>query len=137
MLHAEDPREALLRLARPFLREFHPSGANLLCLSYIRPETTKGGIILSSGENSVRDEDAYQGKVQLIVKMGPQCFEDSTTYHFEPSVLEDNKMRHPRVGDWIMIRVGESLPFRIGELPARLVLDANVRMVLKRPDVIM
>lgn len=81
--------------------------------TYFRPEKTAGGIIRPM-ENV--QEDAYQGKVGLILKKGPDVGAD----------LE--------VGDWIVYSIKDGWAVTINGAPCRLVPYEKVRMRLSAPD---
>jgi hypothetical protein len=72
MLHEEDPREAILKRVGD-LSGVDVFGSDMLVAIYKRPEKTKSGLILA---DSTRTEDVHQGKVGLVVKMGPFCYVD-------------------------------------------------------------
>ena len=71
MEHDRDPREQLIEEAAPFIGDIEPMGRQVLLAAYRRPEKTAGGVYLADGVNTARAEDVYQGKVQLILKVGP------------------------------------------------------------------
>ena len=69
MSPAIDPRKDLLdRVGN--LDELKIFNNQVLIATYIRPEKTKGGIIMTQ---NTRDEDRYQSKVGLVLKFG-RCF---------------------------------------------------------------
>ncbi len=64
-------------------------GNMVLLAMFVRPAQTRSGFVVS---NSMPLEDAYQGKVGLIVKLGPDAFpEGENTFNG----------RKPAVGDWV------------------------------------
>lgn len=128
MAHDKDPKKILWKLVEPYLDDIDLLGPQVLCVTYIRPETTAGGIILSSGTGHTRDEDIYQGKVQLMVKAGAEAFKADDQHKFEVV---------PEIGDWVAIRVGDSFQFKLGDAHCRLVVDSNIRAILKRPDIVL
>ena len=67
---------------------------------YERPEQTKSKIFLT---DSVRDEDKFQGKVGLVVKMGPDAFVDSGGWVFQ---------RKAAVGDWSVVSLAPRIALR-------------------------
>lgn len=54
-----------------------PTGWHVLCLMYVRPERTKGGIILT---HDTRREDVTQGRVGLVLQLGPEAFSDQEKF---------------------------------------------------------
>ena len=67
---AQDPKQALFDAVGDLsgVDVFHNQ---ILIALYIRPEKSKGGIIRP--ETNVA-EDEYQGKVGLVIKIGPSAF---------------------------------------------------------------
>ena len=93
--HDIDPKEKLLAAVGDVsdIEVFHNQ---VLLAVYIAPERTKGGIIRP--QQNV-DEDRYQGKCGLILKMGEKAF------------ASDAKWLWPEmeVGDWVF-EVADELP---------------------------
>lgn len=92
-----DPKKALLDAIGDIdgIEMFH----NLvLVATYIGPETTKGGIILS---DRTLAENRFQGKAALVLKLGPLAFKDDNVAKFGGKVLN--------IGDWVMVRPSEGL----------------------------
>ncbi len=98
--------------------------ADVLIAIFVRPNKTSGGIELP---DSYRDEDIFQGKTGLIIKMGPEAFADDDTHNWPVK---------PKVGDWVAYRVSDGWPFYIGNQPCRLVNERGIRLLLNRPDVV-
>lgn len=96
-------------------------GAQLLIAPYIRPEKTRGGIITPG---SAAREDEFQGKVGLVLKVGPTAF--------HPDRLEQFGGRAPDVGDWIFHDVKACFQMHIrgkggkSGIAARLVYAADI-----------
>lgn len=94
----------------------------VLVAIYIRPETTKGGIIRPH-DNVL--EDLWQGKVGLIVKLGQDAFVDDATVSFHGQRCE--------VGDWVGFKIGDTWELVVKGVPCRLIEDAHVRARLTDP----
>lgn len=95
----------------------------VLVATYIRPETTSGGIVLP---DSALDEDVWQGKVGLVLKLGPVAFE-----------TEDGDGRFyvkPNIHDWCVYRVGDAWDITVNKVACRLIADQNVRLVIDDPE---
>lgn len=132
MLHEVDPKQALLDKVGD-LSGVEIFGSDMLVAIYKRPEKTKSGIILT---DATRKEDVHQGKVGLVVKMGPFCYVDE----------EGSKFRDISVGDWIVFRPSDGWQITLNTLQksisredvvdCRIVGDANVRMRVMDPDFI-
>jgi co-chaperonin GroES (HSP10) len=132
MLHEKDPREVILDRAGN-LEGVEVFGNDMLVAIYKRPEKTKTGIILV---DDTRGEDVHQGKVGLILKMGPTCFVDD----------EGNKFRDINEGDWVVFRPSDGWRITLNTLrgnsskentlDARVVSDISVRARVSDPDLI-
>lgn len=96
----------------------------VLVAIFIRPE--KIGSILRPQSNV--EEDAYQGKVGLVLAKGKNAFVNDEITDFKGQTVE--------VGDWVGFRVGDTWPFKLGEIPCRLVPDSAIKMKLTDPMVI-
>jgi len=75
------------------LKKFRVFGEIVMVASYIAPRKTAGGIILP--DNSL-DEDRWQGKVGLIVKMGPMAFKYRGQFKWEW-----DEAGPPKIGDYV------------------------------------
>ncbi len=99
---------------------------NMVLLAiYIRPEKTRGGII-RPGQNV--EEDAYQGKAGLVIKIGPNAFEDDGEYNFHGQTVE--------VGEWAVFKVGDAWPLSINGIACRLVRDSGLKLKVKDPSIV-
>lgn len=65
-------------------------GSQVLVAPYIRPGKTRGGVIVPG---DAAKEDTWQGKVGLILKVGPTAFASAKP--------ESYGGRIPGVGDWV------------------------------------
>lgn len=124
MKHETDPKQDLLN-AIGDLSQFKLFNNQCLAAIYIRPEKTKSGILLPG---QTRDEDKWQGKVGLVVKMGPSAFNDPDGKWFNGV----NVALH----DWIVFRPAESWQLTVNNVLCRIVDDVNVRGTIPRPDMI-
>lgn len=119
--HTEDPKERLLNAVGDLDGKdiFHNQ---VLCAVYVAPEKTKGGIIRP---DSNIDEDKYQGKVGLIIKMGPRAF------------VSDDRWSWPDdmgVGDWVWYRISDTVSVTINKQPCRILDDVDVKGRVDQPD---
>lgn len=122
MLHAKDPKSELIEKIGD-LSKVELFNNQVLVAVYIRPEKTKGGIILAG---QTRDEDKFQGKVGLVVKMGPQAFVDYDNKWFAGvNVSED---------DWVFFRTSDGWSITINDVLCRILDDTNVRGKIAHPD---
>jgi len=97
----------------------------VLLAAYVRPERTKGGII-RPGES--KEEDIWQGKTGLVLKLGPDAFEDDNDTSFNGQKAE--------VGEWVVFKGGDAWQLTIGDWPCRLVRDSSIKMKVKDPSII-
>jgi co-chaperonin GroES (HSP10) len=123
MVHDEDPKTAIWDDCKAHLDKIEVLGARVLVGVYVRPEKTKSGLILTS---NTRKEDTYQGKVGLVLALGPIAFEDDPTHRFGAV--------KPRVGDWVVYNVGDTFGMEMGERRVRCVEDVDVHLIVQTPD---
>lgn len=127
MVHETDPKQEILSRVRGLIDDILPMTTEVICGIYVRPERTAGGIILPQ-DKGMRREDEYQGKVGLVLKMGPLAFTDDENHKWG-----DVK---PKVGDWVLWRVGDTFPFSLGDAPCRFVDEGLIRAILPGPDIV-
>lgn len=125
MVHDTDPRKEIEDSLSPYLDEIEVMGARVLIGVYVRPSRTRGGIIIA---DSTRNEDNYQGKIGLVLKLGPLAFTADATHDWGD--------RAPKVGDWVLFRVGDTHPLIIGDRACRLAEDVAIQAVVGRPDMV-
>ena len=121
---AQDPKQALFEAVGD-ISDWKLMHNQILVAIYIRSEKTKGGII-RPGVNV--QEDEYQGKVGLVVKLGPTAFLDSADESFEGQNVE--------VGDWVVYRTGDGWQLTIRDTACRILTDRTIRMVVPEPEAI-
>lgn len=95
----------------------------VLLAAYIRPERTKGGIIRP---NESKEEDVWQGKVGMVIKLGPDAFQDDDDTSFNGQSAE--------LGEWVVFKTGDAWQLTIGEWPCRLVRDSSIKMKINDPS---
>ena len=131
MEHEVDPREEILQRAGE-LKDVEVFGNDILIAVYMRPQKTKSGIILT---DNMRGEDAFQGKVGLIVKMGPTAYLDE----------DGEKFRDIKEKDWVVFRASDGWPVTLNAANSvsskdavicRIITDINIRMRVSSPDAI-
>ena len=121
MLHEKDPRDVLLDTVGD-LDGLELFNNQVLCAVYERPKVTAGGIHLT---DNYRDEDRTQGKVALIVKMGPQAFKDDTGRW---------KFADVKLHDWVYFRASDGWAITINKKLCRIVDDVDIRGRIQGPD---
>ncbi len=124
-----DPRQALLDKVGD-LSGVEVFGADCLLGIYMRPNRTKSGLYLS---DSTVDEDRWQSKAALVLKLGSTAFKDE----------EGNSFRDIAPGDWVIIRPSDGFPVQLSSssattsreaVPCRIVTDINIRARISHPD---
>ena len=124
MTHEVDPKEKILEEIGDI------SGLDIyqnqiLCAVYVRPEKTKSGLYLTDAN---RDEDKIQGKVGLLVKLGPIAFDDKSGQWFQDVDVGLN--------DWIVFRPSDGWSVTVNGVLCRMIEDVNVRGKIPHPDMV-
>ena len=109
-----DPRADLLRAVGD-ISDYEVGNNEVLAATYLRPEKTAGGIIMTARNLK---EDLYQSKVHLVLKCGPLC--EFFGFAIQP-------------GDWIVIRPSDAWALDINGTQCRHILDSNVRAKITDP----
>lgn len=126
MVHVIDPAEELTNKIGDLSEIIVPLNKILVGI-YMRPDKTKGGIILS---DQTRDEDRYQGKAGLILKKGPLAFQDDDRVKFNGL--------DPNVGEWVVFRPSNGMKIDIRSKDGHCILlsDIQVELVIPAPDMV-
>jgi co-chaperonin GroES (HSP10) len=122
MEHDVDPRKTLLKKLGN-INDVEIFNNQILCAVYVRPEKTKGGIVLPDQH---RAEDKIQGKVGLVVKKGPAAFVDESNTWFVDVDVE--------IDDWIIFRPSDGWSITVNGVLCRILDDINVRGRISHPD---
>lgn len=122
MLHEADPKEMLLKELGD-ISKVELLNTQVLVAVYIRPEKTKGGIIMAA---KARDEDRHQSKVGLILKTGPSAFVDEDGKWFSDLDL--------KAGDWIVFRPSDGWNVTVNGILCRMFDDTAIRARIPHPD---
>lgn len=130
MTHDTDPKEALLAKVGD-LEGIEVFGSDILVAIYKRPNKTKSGIILT---DNTLNEDKWQGKAALVLKLGPTAYLDE----------DGNKFRDIKVGDWVVARPSDGWSCTLNTLKTgvsaedvvdcRIMTDISVRLRVTDPD---
>ena len=121
---ASDPKKAIIDTVGD-LSGVEVIGNMVLVGCYIRPEKTAGGIFLT---DSTKEEDVWQGKCGLVLKLGPRAYKDDDDYQFHNERFD--------VGDWGVFKIGDSWQLLINKVACRLMRDSSLRMKVKDPSII-
>jgi len=97
----------------------------ILCAVYLTHEKTRGGIILPTDQKA---EDIWQGKLALVLKVGPTAFVDGSDFTFGGMTVSP--------GDWITFKVGNASQIEIHQYPCRIVSDHYIESRVVDPRMI-
>ena len=125
MEHFTDPKQAILDEIGDIsdLSLYHNQ---VLCAIYMRPEKTKSGIILPEQH---RQEDEHQGKVGLVIQLGPDAFKDPENKWFQG-------VKTPEVNDWVVFRPSDGWLVTVNEFRCRILDDTKIRGKVSHPDTV-
>ena len=123
MEHQSDPKQDLLDKLGD-LEGLEVLHNQIVCAIYIRPDVTAGGIYLT---DKYREEDKYQGKVGLVVKMGPDACKPDGQWYQDVQI---------NLHDWLAFRPSDGWPITINDVPCRVLEDPHVRMRISHPDMV-
>ena len=135
---AFDPAQALWEAAGD-LGDYEIFHNLVLVATYIAPQKVlkgpNGEDIILHQTDKAHDEDRFQGKIGLVLKVGPLAFADDTLAKFGGVEL--------RPGDWVIYRPSDGHELFIRDrsknnegLSCRLIEDTFVRGRVKDPSLI-
>jgi co-chaperonin GroES (HSP10) len=120
-----DAKEDIVNATRGWVDDYHLFHNKVLVAVYERPTNTKsaGGIIIPDKN---LEEDKFQGKVGLVLKVGPGAFVDD----------EHNKFFGMSVspGDWVVFRPSDTWAAKIKGKLCRHLEDSNIVARIPSPD---
>lgn len=129
---AADPYKALMDRAGD-LSDYEVFHNLVLVATFIGPSKSAGGIHFVDKKI---DEDRWQGKVGLVLKVGPRAFVDEP-----PAVLFGGVLVKP--GDWVAYRPSDGIELFIRDrrkanegLPCRLIEDSMIKGRVSDPGLI-
>lgn len=102
-------------------------GSDLLVATYIKPRKTAGGIYTT---DKGAEEDRWQGKVGLVLKLGEQAFR----YTYRHDGIYEFQGTAPKVGDYVAFHTSDTREIGIRGVSCRTVDDRLVRMIVPDPD---
>jgi co-chaperonin GroES (HSP10) len=98
----KDARTVLVdAIGKDNIENFEPFHNLILIATYVRSDKTQGGIII--GGDRTRAEDRFQGKVGLVLKVGPTAFKGKTAESFGGITV--------KAGEWIMYKASDAHEF--------------------------
>ena len=123
MDHDGDPRKKLLDELGD-ISEVELFHNQVLLAVYLRPQKTKSGLYLTDKHV---DEDRFQSKVGLLVKTGPQAFEQDGNWF---SGLNFSQL------DWLVFRPSDGWSITVNGVLCRIFDDINIRGRVPHPDAV-
>jgi co-chaperonin GroES (HSP10) len=124
MKHAVDPAKEIIEAAGN-LDDIELFNIQVLIGIYVRPNKTASGILLT---DKTVDEDNYQGKVGLVLKIGPDAFVDPDGKWFGGKKIN--------VGDWVVFRPSDGWSVSVNGKSCRIMNDTLIKGRIKEPDMI-
>lgn len=97
--------------------------ADVLVLIYKRASVTAGGVHLP---DMTLQEDRWQGKVGLVLKVGAGAFVDSARVKFSGFSAKRS--------DWVVFSPSDGWPLQLGRKDCRQLEDVCIRAVIPDPD---
>lgn len=125
MQHDEDPRDVIMKKIGD-ISGVRLSGAQVLVATYIRPEKKKSGLIITS---SVREEDKFQGKCGLVLKMGPLAYKETEKLDFGGYSVKEK--------DWVWYRPMDGYALSVNGVHCRVLDDVEIKGDLDHPDTVL
>lgn len=119
----DDPKKIVQDRVKSHVKGVELFGSRLLIATAPMPEASAGGILFA---DKTIDENRFQGKVGLVLKIGPGAFKYSGQYAYEGPV--------PKVGDWVFYRNSDTWECSINGVSCRFVLDDFVVGKVPSPD---
>ena len=98
--------------------------SQVLCMTYVQRAVTEGGIHLP---DETIQEDRFQGKIALVIAMGPGAFKDDRVAQFHGQKLE--------LHEWVLVRPSDGLELFINGNSCRLFEDVDIRLKIKSPKI--
>lgn len=124
MKHEEDPKQTILNDLGD-LSGLNLSGAQILVATYIRPERMKSGLIITT---NTREEDKFQGKCGLVIKMGPLAYKETEKLDFGGYRVKE--------GDWVWYRPMDGYALSVKGVHCRVLDDVEIRGDVTHPDLV-
>jgi co-chaperonin GroES (HSP10) len=115
-----DPKAAHLHFLGKYEDEVLHS--QVVVMTYVSPTRTAGGIIRP---DQTKDEDRFQGKIGLVVAVGPGAFKDDGIAKFHGKKI--------KVGDWVYTRYSDGLEFFYNGCSLRIFEDVSIKAIVSDP----
>jgi co-chaperonin GroES (HSP10) len=124
MEHVIPPDQAILDKIGD-TSDFELFNNQVLVATYMRPDKTASGLYLTDQH---RDEDKFQSKVGLIIKMGPSAFQDARGQWFKGETFS--------LHQWVVFRPADGWSITVNDTMCRVLDDTNVRARIQHPDTV-
>lgn len=121
---SKDPKKDILKIIGD-LSGVKVKWNRVLVATYIRPEKTAGGIIRP---NINVAEDEWQGKVGLVLKLGPMAYIDDDETQFNGESVAP--------GEWAVYKVGNAWSVNVNGYPCRMIRDSSIEMTVEDPGIV-
>lgn len=134
-IHTTDPKREIFKRVGD-LGWFKLRVNQILCAVYVRPNVAQHGTLKLHLADSTTEEDRYQGKCGLVLKLGPSAFvsDEHTTF------AADDKLK---VGDWVVFRASDGWMVTLtgdGGVTStqlcRVFVENDIRAVIPSPDMV-
>ena len=122
MDHEVDPSKKLIEEVGD-LSQIELFNNQILVGVYIRPQKTKSGLYLSE---KTTEEDRFQSKVGLLLKLGPRAFEPNDEGWFSGETFN--------LHDWLVFRPADGWSITVKGVLCRILTDTQVKMRIPNPD---
>lgn len=122
--NSKDPKTDIIKLVGN-LSKVNVKWNMVLVGTYIRAAKTLGGIIRPDSNVA---EDEWQGKVGLVLKLGPMAYVDDQDDKFFGEKVE--------VGEWAVYKVGDAWSININGYPCRMIRDTSVKLTVSDPNIV-
>lgn len=125
VFHEVDPKFALMEKVGS-IDGLQLWNNHVLVAVYVRPDVTKGGIVLPGSQ---KKEDVYQSKIGLVIGKGESACQETSDGWFKG--VECN------VGDWVLFRPSDGLHMQWkNNVDVRLFKDTLIIGKVSDPDLI-
>jgi co-chaperonin GroES (HSP10) len=121
----QDPKKVVMDAVGSAIDEISVFGNRVLVATAPHCERSKGGIIFT---DKAVDENKYQGKVGLVLKMGDAAFSYDGSYEWVGE--------KPEVGSWVFYRTPDSWECGLNGISCRFIRDEHIVGELNSPDAI-
>jgi len=124
MSHSVDPKKVILDDMGD-ISNVKLFNNQVLVAIYLRPEQTSTGVWLPEKN---RDEDKYQGKAGLVIKLGPLAFDKENDNFFKDVDV--------KLHDWVYFKPSDGWSITVHGVLCRILDDSAVRGKVNAPDVV-